>query len=205
MDSFDIQEGEESFSGNELDEIEDEEGKEDRLFPEEEDESKNTEREQKSRKPILSPVVLVVLIMLTLCISAGIGFLYLKKAKPDTVSVQKEVREKELTPLVKRIAVPKDQLFSFESFIIPITEKEGFTYFFLSICFNMPNKELKEEIIENESVLRGIIFDRLREEINKTAEIPPVGTIKKFVSAELNKYLSNGVIKELYVTKFLAV
>jgi flagellar basal body-associated protein FliL len=202
MDPANIQEDDKDFSGNELGETED---AEDSLLLEEEGESKNAEKEQKGRKRVLSPAAMVALSMVTLCILAGMGLLYFKKTKPDTVSVKKEIIKKEPIPSLNRVAVSQDQLFALDSFIIPVTEKKGFTYFFLSICFNMPNRELKEEIIKNESALRGIIFDRLKDEISKTAGIPPMDKIKQFISVELNKCLSNGVIKELYVTEFLAV
>jgi flagellar basal body-associated protein FliL len=202
MVSSNMQEDDKQFSGNELDGMEDEEGK---PSAEEEDDLKDAKKEQAERRRILSPTALVALSMLTLFILTGIGFLYLKKAKPDVVSGQNEIKKREVIPSINRIAISKDQLFVFDSFIIPITEKKGFTYFSLSICFNMPNKELKEEIIENEAALRGIIFDRLRQEMSKTEEIPTIGTLKKFISGELNKSLSNGMIKEVYITKFLAV
>jgi len=118
---------------------------------------------------------------------------------------QKEIKKEERISLVQKAPIPKDQLYTFNSFVIPVKEEKRFTYFLLSICFNVPNIELKEEITENEAALRGMIFDRLREEIGKEKQIPSLDQIKKLISAELNKSLSRGKIKEVYVTEFLAV
>lgn len=202
MVSSNIQEDNKKFSGDELDETE---GEEVKPLSEEEDDLKASKEEQYKRRQALFPAALVALFIITLCVLIGIGSFYLKKIKPDKAFDQNEIKTKGVMPSFKRMPISKDKLFTFDSFIIPIAEKKGFTYFSLSICFNMPNKELKEEIIENEAALRGIIFDRLREEINKAGEIPFACKIKEFIAGELNKSLSKGVIKEVYITKFLAV
>ncbi|MBA7715303.1 hypothetical protein ES703_124344 [subsurface metagenome] len=112
---------------------------------------------------------------------------------------------KEETPQSNRLAIPEDQLLIFPSFVIPFKENKRFTYISLSISFNVPNKELKREMIEKKGQLRGIIYDMLREEIHKAKEIPPLKELKKCIIRGLNMTLSAGNVKEVYITKFLAV
>jgi len=137
-------------------------------------------------------------IALGLCLLIGIGYLCLKQKAFD-------ILQEEETTQLHRLKIPKDQLLLFHSFVIPLKEKKGFTYISLSISFNVPNKELKREIIAKKEQLRGIMYDILREEINKIEEIPPLEKIKGFIARRVNMALSAGKVSEVYVTKFLAV
>jgi len=137
-------------------------------------------------------------IALGLCLLIGIGYFYPKGKAFDML-------QKEETTQLHRLKIPKDQLLLFHSFVIPLKEKKVFTYISLSISFNVPNKELGREIIAKKEQLRGIMYDILREEINKTEEIPPLEKIKGFLTRRVNMALSGGKVDEIYITKFLAV
>ena len=114
------------------------------------------------------------------------------------------LQEKETIQL-HELKIPEDQLLLFHSFVIPLKEKRGLTYISLSISFNVPNKELRQEIIKRKDQIRGIIYDVLREEINRIEEIPPLEKIKGFLTRRVNMALSAGKVNEVYITKFLAV
>ena len=193
---------EKRFSGLELDELDVP------PIPEEED-SKSIERKFGEKKKLSLCVAiglcrdkqrLLLCIAIGLCLLIGIGYLYLKWKKSNTPFNQKEG-----TSLFDKLAIPKDQLLIFNSFIIPFKENKQFTYISLSISFYLPNKELRREMIEKKGQLRGIIYDILREEINKAKEIPPLKELKKFVIRGLNTALSTGKASEVYITKFLLV
>ena len=193
---------EKKFTGLELDELDVP------PIPEEED-SKGIERKFGEKKKLSLCVAiglcrdkqrLLLCIAIGLCLLIGIGYLYLKWKKSNIPFNQKEE-----TPQFNKLTIPKDQLLIFNSFIIPFKENKQFTYISLSISFYLPNKELRREMIEKKGQLRGIIYDILREEINKAKEIPPLKELKKFVIRGLNTALSTGKASEVYITKFLLV
>jgi len=230
-----MQENDEQFSGNELDNLRDEEAEsiseggkvsgneldessmsedvetesiseEKQLSKDELGESGNEEGESVSvegnSKGIWAKYRgkkrLLLSIALGLCLLIGIGYFYLKGKAFD-------IPKEEETTQLHRLKIPKDQLLLFHSFVIPLKEKKGLTYISLSISFNVPNKELRREIIAKKEQLRGIMYDILREEINKTEEIPPLEKIKGFLTRRVNMALSGGKVNEIYITKFLAV
>jgi len=181
---------EEQASGNELDEPGDEESE---SIPEEED-SKGIEGKFRENKRLL------LCIAIGLCLFIGIGYLYLKWKKSNI-----PLNQKEETRQVNKLAIPEAQLLIFPSFVIPSKENGGFTYISLSISFNVPNKELKREMMEKKGQLRGIIYDMLREEIDKEKEIPSLKKLKECIIRAVNMTLSAGNVSEVYISKFLAV
>ena len=177
-------------SGGELDEPEDEESESIR----EEGHSKSIERKFREKKRLL------LCIAIGLCLFIGIGYLYLKWKRSNI-----PLNQKEETRQVNRLAIPEAQLLIFPSFVIPFKENRGFTYISLSISFNVPNKELKREMMEKKGQLRGIIYDMLREEIHKEKEIPSLKKLKECIIRAVNMTLSAGNVSEVYISKFLAV
>ncbi len=153
----------------------------------EEEISKSLEGKYREKKGLL------LCIAIGLCLFIGIGYLYLKS------------NQKEEVPQVDRLSIPKDQLLICDSFVIPLEDNKKFTYISLSISFNVPNKELKREMMEKKDQLRGIIYDILREEIHKAKEIPSLKKLKEFIIRGVNIALSTGKVNEVYITKFLAV
>jgi len=193
MISSNSEENDKQFSGLELDQLDVPGGEESESIPEEED-SKSTGGKYREKKRLL------LCIAIGLCLLIGIGYLYLRFKKSNM-----PFNLKEETPQSNRLAIPEDQLLIFPSFVIPFKENKRFTYISLSISFNVPNKELKREMIEKKGQLRGIIYDMLREEIHKAEEIPSLEKLKKCIIRGLNMTLSAGNVKEVYITKFLAV
>ena len=152
-----MQENDEQFSGNELDKLSKSDSEESESISEEGN-SKGIWAKHRGKKRVS------LCIALGLCLLIGIGYLCLKQKVFD-------ILQEEETTQLHRLKIPKDQLLLFHSFVIPLKEKKGFTYISLSISFNVPNKELKREIIAKKEQLRGIMYDILREEINKIEEI----------------------------------
>jgi len=208
-----MQENDDQFSGNELDESSksvDEESEpiseEGKFSGDELDESVDEEsesiREEGNSKGIWAKYSgkkrLSLFIALGLCLVIGIGYFYLKEKIFDTL-------QEEGTTQLQRLKIPRDQLLLFHPFVIPLKEKKGLTYISLSISLNVPNKELRREITAKKQQLRGIMYTILREEINKIQEIPPLKKIKGFLIRRVNMALSAGKVNEVYITKFLAV
>lgn len=133
-----------------------------------------------------------------LCLLMVMGYIHLKDTLLNGLGEEDSTR-------LHGFQIPKDQLVLFDSFVIPLREKKGLTYIFLSISFNVPNKELKREITVKRERLRGIIYDILREEIDRLDTIPPLDEIKRFLVGKINIALSVGKINKIYITKYLAV
>jgi len=188
--SSDSEENDKEFSGNKLDESGAEESE---SVPEEED-PKSIEGKYRGKKRLL------LCIAIGLCLLIGIGYIYLKRKKSNI-----RFNLKEETAQFSRPAIPEHQLLIFHSFVIPFKENKKFTYISLSISFNVPNKEIKREMIEKKARLRGIIYDILREEIHKAKEIPSLEKLKEFIIRGVNMTLSAGNVNEVYISKFLAV
>ena len=180
----------EQFSGSELDEEEDE-GAE--SIPREEG-PHTTERKYKGKSWLL------LCSALGLCILVGIGYLFLKRERLTVTSNQNNGN-----PQYNRLAIPQDRLLVFHSFVIPFHENKGFTYISFSISFNVPNKELKREMIGKKSHLRGVIYDTVTQEINRIKEVPSLEVLKEVILRGLNTVLSNRRVDEVYITKFMAV
>jgi flagellar basal body-associated protein FliL len=139
-------------------------------------------------------------IALLLCLVTGAGYLYMRDWRSARGDHYKGKR-----PQRYRLAIPKDQLLLFPSFVIPSHGDHKFAYISLSISFNVPSNELKEEMRDKESLLRGIISDMLIGEVNKVKEIPSLKTIKELILREVNTVLFTGKVHEVYITSFLAV
>ena len=181
---------EERFTGNELDEEEDEGAESD---PREEG-SHATERKNKGRSWLL------LCSSLGLCILVGVGYLFLKREWLTVTSNQNEG-----SPQYNRLAIPEDRLLVFPSFVIPFHENMGFAYISFSISFNVPNKELRREMMGGKGRLRGVIYDIVKQEINRIKEVPSLEVLKEVILRGVNTVLSSGRVDEVYITKFMAV
>lgn len=153
---------------------------------------------QDVRKKHRGDKTVTLIIFLGLCLLLGTGYFLLKD------NVFNRIKKEEAIQL-HGAKIPKEQLLLFHSFVIPLKEKEGLTYISLSISFNVPNKELRQEMIEKKELLRGIMYHILRKEINRREEIPPIEKVKEFLKRSVNVALSAGKVTKISITKFLAV
>ena len=165
------------------------EGKETKPIPEEED-SKSDKKRYKSKKK------LTLLIAIGVCFLSGTGYLFLKFGT--------SLLQNDKTRLIERYDVPKNQNITFHSFVIPFKENSDFTYISLSITFDLPNREVKREILENKDRLRGVVYDVLKAEINRYPEVPPIEKLKGPILEGVNGVLYNDKVKDIYIDQFLA-
>jgi flagellar basal body-associated protein FliL len=98
----------------------------------------------------------------------------------------------------------KNQLLSFNSFIIPLKEQEK-TYISLSISFDVQDKTLRQIMTERSSWIRGLIYDILREEVNINKEIPLLESLKIAIVEGIIAALPDIRIDKVYITQFLAI
>lgn len=98
----------------------------------------------------------------------------------------------------------KNQLLSFNSFIIPLKEQKK-TYISINISFDVHDKTLRQMMTEKSSWIRGLIYDILREEVNVNKEIPLLESLKIAIVEGIIAALPDIKIDKVYITQFLAI
>ena len=141
----------------------------------------------------------------SLCFLAGTGIFYLYVKVVGSSSKNKKINKKVEAFQIDEFSAQKDYSVDFDSFIIPHNEYSKYTYISLSISFVLPNKELKQEMIRRKNQLRGIIYEILKEKVNKSKEVPSLEMLKEFITIGANQVLLNGEVGEIYITDFLSV
>ena len=109
------------------------------------------------------------------------------------------------TSIVKWFPVGANQYIKFEPFIIPFGEHGKFTYISLSISFELPNKELRDEMIEKNNWIRGIIYNILSENIYVLENVSSLMKLKKFIVNNVNNILTAGKVDNAIITDFSTV
>ncbi len=101
--------------------------------------------------------------------------------------------------------IPHDKTFIFESFILPIQKKQGYTYISLNLLFELSNMRLKGEIVEKNEQLRGIIYDILEQEIHRVEDADALEKLKTLIIKRTNTVLTSGEVREVFITNFILV
>jgi flagellar basal body-associated protein FliL len=101
--------------------------------------------------------------------------------------------------------IPHDKTFIFESFILPIQKKQGYTYISLNLLLELSNIKLKGEIVEKKEQLRGIIYDILEQEIHRVEDADALEKLKTLIIRRTNTVLTSGEVREVFITNFMLV
>lgn len=101
--------------------------------------------------------------------------------------------------------IPHDKTFIFESFILPIQKKQGYTYISLNLLLELSNIKLKGEIVEKKEQLRGIIYDILEQEIHRVEDADALEKLKTLIIRRTNTVLTSGEVREAFITNFMVV
>jgi len=175
---------------------------------EEWDESEEGEDSEESLGKPKSKKILWLLIAMGLCLLAGGGYFFLKGGKPDgsiDESVERQVKKREAVPQQNIPYRPRGYSLKFGTFLIPVQKKNGFAYITFSVSFYLPSRELKKEMIENKIRLRAVIYDAIREEVNKTKAVPPSDEVRSIIIAGINKVLSTGEVQSVDIPVFRTI
>jgi len=105
----------------------------------------------------------------------------------------------------ERIEIQGQDMVTFHPFIIPFEGNSGFAYLYLSISFELPNKEIREEVEGKREWLRGIIYDRLRRHAMRAKKSLSPEDLKALIKENLREILAPQELKEVYIIHFLAV
>ena len=106
---------------------------------------------------------------------------------------------------VKRFPVQNDRSIKFDSFIIPFEEQGRFTYISLSISFELPNKELMDEMTKKKALIRGIVYNLLSKNISILKNVSSLEKLKELITNSVNGVLSSGKVDEPIITDFSTV
>lgn len=160
-----------------------------------------------------------------LCFFLATGTIYLKKGhikgffnaqtisnhdkftNPNKVTIkinQREDDNKKVTFQGYTSEDQKNQLLSFNSFIVPLKKQEK-TYISLNISFDIHDKKLRQMLIERGSWIRGLIYDILREEVNVNKEIPLLESMIIVIVEGISAALPDITIDKVYITKYFAI
>jgi flagellar basal body-associated protein FliL len=125
----------------------------------------------------------------------GIGSLYL--LSPGRHGPQKT---KISSPLARKSGVS-----SMDSFVIPFREKGKYTCLTLNLSFKWADKNVEKELAPRVEEIRGIIYEALRNKLKETDEVPAVESIKEAVLSAISKVTQPSRIRDVYITRFLAL
>jgi flagellar basal body-associated protein FliL len=195
MASFKLKKRAEQFTGNELDDAEEQAYK-----PSPEEKSSTQTEEQYPGETKVS-----IWLVFSLCFLAGTGIFYLYAKVVGTSSEDNQINKKVQAYQIDKFTAPKNYSIDFKSFIIPYSQNSKYTYIALSISFALPNKELKQEMVRSKDQLRGIIYDIVKSKVNESKEVPSLRILKEFITIGVNQRLLNGQINDIYITDFLSV
>ena len=175
----------ETFGSNELNDSKDEESK---TYKEENNKSESVKRKFRvNRRWFLFFVT-------GMCLLAGGSYYFSHHKNGEQIISRNNI-----------FPIPHDKSIMFESFILPVKKKQGYTYFSLNLLLELSNIELKGEIIEKKDQLRGIIYDILEQEIHRVKDADSLEKLKALIIKRANTALTSGEVLEVIITDFLLV
>ena len=136
------------------------------------------------------------------------GLLSYPFLKTLPVGPMKPSKSQEINPktrLGKQFSVQSDRSITFDSFIIPFEEHGKFTYISLSLSFELPNKELREEMYKKNTLIRGVIYMILSKNIKILTTVSSLERLKALITCSVNGVLAPGKVNDITITDFSAV
>jgi len=157
-------------------------------------ESASSEELEAPRAKPLKKIILAAAVVILLSIAGVIAYV-LWPTSPDveleTAAVQAPEKE-EIVPI------------SMDSFLIPFSHGK-FSYISLNVSIEIPTGRLRNEIISEKDQIRGQIYELLLKYVRDLASTPVPNDIKTIISKSVNRSLSNGSVRELYLTQFIVI
>ncbi len=134
-----------------------------------------------------------------------LSYPFLNKLHVNPVISQVNSQATTMKQKMKLFPVQTDRSIKFDSFIIPFEEHGRFTYISLSISFELPNKELMDEMAQKNTLLRGIIYSILIKNIKILTNVSSLENLKKLITHNVNDVLTAGKVKEPIISDFSMV
>ena len=134
-------------------------------------------------------------ILVAVISGAGIGSLHLLSA-----GRQVPRKMKISSPLARR-----SDLSSMEGFLIPFREKGKYTCLTLNLSLEWSDKNAEKELGPRVEEIRAIIYEALSNRLKETDEVPSAESIKEAVLSAITKVIQRSRIRDVYITRFLAI
>jgi flagellar basal body-associated protein FliL len=184
LDASDVSESK-SFAGNEENRSKDKQGK------------TYTEKKIKFndiKKKLRDKRTLFLFLVSAVCLLVGGSYYFFQHKNGKEINSRSNI-----------FPIPHDKSIIFESFILPIQKKQGYTYISLNILLELSNIKLKGEIGEKKDQLRGIIYDILEQEISRVEDANALDKLKALIISRTNTVLTSGEVREAFIINFLVV
>jgi flagellar basal body-associated protein FliL len=175
----------ESFVGSDLNETKDKESK---TYKEEKTKFKSIKKKFRVKR------TLFLFLVAGVCLLGGGSYYFLQHKNGKEIISRSNI-----------FPIPHDKSFIFESFILPIQKKQGYTYISLNLLFELSNIKSKGEIVEKKEQLRGIIYDILEQEIHRVEDADELEKLKTLIIKRTNTVLTSGEVREVFITDFMLV
>jgi len=108
-------------------------------------------------------------------------------------------------PKLKWFPIQNYKSIKLKPFIVPLKEKGKFTYISISISFELPNKELMDEMIDKNNWIRGIIYNILSDNIYTLENVLSLIKLKQFIINGVNSVLTAGKVDNAIITDFSTI
>ena len=153
-----------------------------------------TNKARSSRLTFSRKIILPVAAAILLCVAAGVAFV-LWPTPPEIELETAEVHAPETGEILP---------VSMDAFLIPFSLGK-FSYISLNVSIEVPTGRIRNEIIAQKDLIRGQIYELLSEYARDLANAPVPNDIKTIISKSINESLSNGNVRELYLTQFIVI
>jgi flagellar basal body-associated protein FliL len=149
--------------------------------------------------------LLLIFMWGTFIFGALLSYPFLKNHQVSPVIPSVSGQVSPVIPIVKRFPVQNDRSIKLDSFIIPFEEHGKFTYISLSISFELPNKELMDEMTKKNALIRGIIYSILSKNIKLLTSVSSLEKLKELITHSVNGVLTAGKVREPIIADFSTV
>ena len=109
------------------------------------------------------------------------------------------------SPPMHSQSIQKSVVVNFDPFLIPMQAGTKYTLISLSFSLELPNGEVAETVKRRMNEIRGFIYDILREDFTEGEGIPSMQTVKEGVSRAFRVVLPDLQVKDVYISRFLAL
>jgi flagellar basal body-associated protein FliL len=99
---------------------------------------------------------------------------------------------------------PKDTSMTMDAFVIPCN-KGDFSYVSFNVCFQVPNDQLRNEIISKMGLIRGKIYESFLAYLDSSNDIPSPESAKDLIAENVNSVLSQGAVSKIFLTEFIVI
>lgn len=106
---------------------------------------------------------------------------------------------------VSRVVIERHPVVSFDPFLIPLGERSKYTLISLSFALEVPNGQIRREMNERLTEVRGFIYDTLREDFFDAEGIPSIQEVKDSISRAVGRALPGNRVIDVYIDRFLAL